>query len=1002
MTVILSKNTDNAHAKVFGVSDTRRALSALHFLDPNCDHDTWIRIMMGSKNAGIEFEQFTLWSQGGDNYNAADCRYAWKSIEENGAVTAATLFGMARDAGWRDDGTAPPVPMMSRQPAPKEKPRTYAIGMSPDEVWSRCKPATIEHPYIVGKRAQGVPLDGLRVLPPNDRLQTVGGVSVAGALAVPAYGFDGVLQSIQFIPADGGKKMNLPIASMSGASFVVGEIQDGETVYLVEGLGTAWADWMATDRAAVVCFGWSNIKRIAQGLHQKGIASLVICPDVGKESAARTIAQELGIGVALMPSSYEKNADLWDVWDREGGDVVADILDAVEWFDPPTFKKADAGFNEPLDELIDAPAQNHPLQKFVEVSMSAREPEFCLDSCIEAGVVTIAGARGVGKTSVIVPLALVAAGLHRPNDPLSPRGWRHIIYVSEHPEQVMRILSGVVQHGNWGIDERAVHERFHLVAAQRMPAHELVKVGKFYAEKFTRNHDGVNMKPLVILDTLAATIDIENENDNAQGSKAVAALKQGFEGLPTWIICHIAKMDYSRKDADSLTARGAGSFESDAIQNVYIVKGDKEDGPDSRFMVLGKRRFEARFKEFEIATGKAEVMATNAWGEQIPTTLVWGVVNPLESSRHQRREIQAEIQAITVDREIRTALLDFVRQECTQIKPNDTETNPASQWLAETTVAKIVKCRRERVKSVLEKLAHEGWIHTIDVPSKRRINAKKSSFLIALSAEEKEVWDKSKILPATLTEPTRHWAHPSQMTTPLSEDMGVNQPENEARQFNSVLPHSVLPLKEKRTGQNGTERKRGVSCDVDTPAVITRSANVHVSGAERGRTGQNGTERDRTEIAIIDNKPSNFPIEEDCTSLLVQKTIAKTSPEIATEVIATEVALGDSSLSENNQADTPDAVVMDAPAPDTTAAADKPRKRALDSFNEAMNAVGVDGVLSNEAWRNWMRQTGVFANGGSFRQSFSHAKKRLLEKGLIVQDGDSFRRAGDATKGAAQ
>ena len=46
-------------------------------------------------------------------------------------------------------------------------------------------------------------------------------------------------------------KPNLPGAPMSGC-FVVGELALGGLVYVVEGIGTAWACWKATGAAAVV------------------------------------------------------------------------------------------------------------------------------------------------------------------------------------------------------------------------------------------------------------------------------------------------------------------------------------------------------------------------------------------------------------------------------------------------------------------------------------------------------------------------------------------------------------------------------------------------------------------------------------------------------------------------------------------------------------------------------------------------------------------------------
>ncbi len=98
------------------------------------------------------------------------------------------------------------------------------------------------------------------------------------------------------------KKMNLPGSPMTGASFTVGRVTPGATIHIVEGIATAWACQKATWATAVVCFGWGNVAKVATALRQRDLnARLVICPDVGKESAAELIARELNCAIAYMP-----------------------------------------------------------------------------------------------------------------------------------------------------------------------------------------------------------------------------------------------------------------------------------------------------------------------------------------------------------------------------------------------------------------------------------------------------------------------------------------------------------------------------------------------------------------------------------------------------------------------------------------------------------------------------------------------------------------------------
>ena len=187
------------------LTDTAKAIDALHSIPPDLPRDEWVKVGMGAHAAGVDFDTFDAWSAGAGNYNAAASRDVWRSIKPGKGVGAGTLFRMAAENGWRmGEGK----PQQRAAQAPKkaaEPPRKPAPGMSPAEVWNRCEAATAAHGYITAKAAAGVPLAGLRVVPAGDPLR-IQGQSMAGALVVPAYGPQG-LQSLQLIPPPGaGKK----------------------------------------------------------------------------------------------------------------------------------------------------------------------------------------------------------------------------------------------------------------------------------------------------------------------------------------------------------------------------------------------------------------------------------------------------------------------------------------------------------------------------------------------------------------------------------------------------------------------------------------------------------------------------------------------------------------------------------------------------------------------------------------------------------------------------
>ena len=311
-----------------------RAHSALQAIPPDLPRDEWVKVGMAAQAAGLDFDAFSEWSAGADNYDARAAADTWRSFKPGRGVGAGTLYRVAAEHGWRMDGSKPqqrPAQIPRQAAAPTRKP---APGMSPAAVWARCEPATAAHPYIVAKAAAGVPLDALRVVPAGAGLR-IAGQSLAGALVVPALAADGTLQSLQFIPPPGaGKKLNLPGAPMAGASFTVGEVVPGVPVALCEGIGQAWAIWQATGNAAVVCFGWGNVARVAADQRQQDPAArLVLVPDAGKEASAAEIAQAVGAAVACMPEGEAQNFDANDLAQRDGHDVLAALLEAAT--EPP-------------------------------------------------------------------------------------------------------------------------------------------------------------------------------------------------------------------------------------------------------------------------------------------------------------------------------------------------------------------------------------------------------------------------------------------------------------------------------------------------------------------------------------------------------------------------------------------------------------------------------------------------------------------------------------------
>lgn len=491
------------------------------------------------------------------------------------------------------------------------------------ERWENASPECMAHPYVARKGFTGGWQPGWRM--------TADGCIVAPLMQ------SGEIVGLQSIGPDGDKQFDFG-STATGSWWTIGPVHGAtDRVYITEGVATGGSVAMATHKAVAVAYSAQNLPAVAKAV--RAVVSpeceIVIVADNDKpnkrngEKAGQKWAEEAardvpGCRAVVVPTwmDGQETADANDYFLAgldlrgllEGGGSGATV-DAVQ-------------------AAIDA-LEAHPLAQFVEIDGRARAPKWIIPGFIEAGVITIAGARGVGKTTSLLPLAMAAAGLHGEGYSMAPKAdrWRHVVYIVEHVEQAQRIIAGLVQHSGLGMNPKDVTERLHLVEAKRLEPKELVTVGKLYRHKFSRTVRGVAIPPLVVFDTKAAVLAMENENDNSEASRAIALLKQEFAELPCWIIGHIAKANFGSKDMKSLSDRGAGAFEADTVQNLYLIE---EDG--RRFLSLGKRRFEADMEELEVFSGDATVEAYDEWGDVEMTKLRWGILDKPDSPRDSGKD----------------------------------------------------------------------------------------------------------------------------------------------------------------------------------------------------------------------------------------------------------------------------------------------------------------------------------------------------------------------------
>lgn len=306
--------------------DPERARRALWSLDAGAERAEWVRAAMAAKAAGLTFEDFDQWSATAGNYaGQADCAAVWRSIKEDGAIQAGTLYAMAKAAGWQEHNGPQHRPHQTRQ-KPAQAPQRPEQGKRPpfnvEAAWKAGEPATAAHGYIT--RKQGNPA-GLRVYRGPER---IAGQALDGALMVPAFDMAGKLQTVQFVPSK-GKKLNAPGRPVAGA-FVAGKIRPpgtGQTIAITEGIGQAWSCNAAAGCAAVVAFGSGRMEQVARDFQARyPAARLVLIADAGKEDHCARIARDTECAWVEMPAGSPPNFDANDYAAAHGLDALAELL----------------------------------------------------------------------------------------------------------------------------------------------------------------------------------------------------------------------------------------------------------------------------------------------------------------------------------------------------------------------------------------------------------------------------------------------------------------------------------------------------------------------------------------------------------------------------------------------------------------------------------------------------------------------------------------------------
>jgi hypothetical protein len=360
-----------------------------------------------------------------------------------------------------------------------------------------------------------------------------------------------------------------------------------------------------------------------------------------------------------------------------------------------------------------APApEHHPLSLRGSLRSGAGEVtafEYIYDDFMSTGVNVVAGAPGVGKTTLIVPMALATAHLCPVDYALKPAVRRNVIIITESVVQVQRVIYSLYSWGYTGMSIADFDERVRIISAQRLDPKVVAQVAEEYAAWTVENEkaDGTvhPALPLVVFDTANAVFDLENENDNAEVGRAMAYIKQAFSAFPIIIVSHTAKA-LGSGESDYLSPRGASAWTGDA-QGVYTVFKDGEAQDAPRVLKATKVRFPTAFSEmtFDLVSNREQHKDVLGYDKEI-----WfshAVARPLKpGERVQLKEDRKEQKEQEQWQRICYDLIELVRRD----------PGRSRSYYERLPVARGgVRCSQERKERAVESLLNEGALERVEL-----------------------------------------------------------------------------------------------------------------------------------------------------------------------------------------------------------------------------------------------------------------------------------------------
>lgn len=222
--------------------------------------------------------------------------------------------------------------------------------------------------------------------------------------------------------------------------------------------------------------------------------------------------------------------------------------------------------------------------------------DYLIDGFLARSLMVFVGKPGMGKSTAMVALCAAVVGLELPNCSLRPpvKG-RKVIYITEDTDQFKRNI--IALHRNFDISLEDIDASIKLLAAQRVRGEQLLSLKDMVSRHTTYTDDGVMLRPWLIFDTTSASFHLEDENSNAEVATVLALLKAEFYEKMGCSVCMVAHSGKNASREDLVTdPRGAGAWAGDTT----LTSGMVEDKDGQKYIVLGKRRYFAKYTEVRV------------------------------------------------------------------------------------------------------------------------------------------------------------------------------------------------------------------------------------------------------------------------------------------------------------------------------------------------------------------------------------------------------------------